>query len=313
MYSVYMKIITSNVCNKFLLAIHFLFVTLVIQWNPTGVEPYPFFNSILTAFLYGLIGSVIFYGIITITDSIFSFVKLMTFCSVSAFLCIAGVVFSGVYIHRDYFVIPFQIIVIFYILFLRHAVKSKFNRHFKKIIFIITISELIVLLQWTIFVSYAIVVRSEPRWIESIFYNTYNSLLIFMLFFYTYKFYYLIKRKVIISSESLVVDDNNLDEIFNKEHIIIIKALFTNTATCSFLRDELNLNNVSNTCEECHNKEYTASLCKAYKNIYNKILFTKKIISLLNLGEVVYPENKFNIKKIGWKLIIRKNIDVIIK
>ena len=167
--------------------------------------------------------------------------------------------------------------------------------------------------------AYSIVVREEPRWIESTFYNVYNMLLSFALLLSGIYLKVGIYRVVHISSEDIFIDDYNFSESLGKVNIEIIKCFLqknTDYKRCSDLYAVLNEKGIINSkasnwkCGECLEKNYTVTGCPKYKNIDNRIREIRKLFESLEIGTILYPENKMKILSEGWKLRFFNNVRI---
>lgn len=301
-----------NLLLYLIMSLPFLIISLMIHWAPSGVVPYTPFSSVFFAFSTGLLITIVMLSIILILISLKNFYRFLLFLILFFLIfCILSIIMS-LKIHRDYFTLYFQLSIIFYILFLIKASDYRQNKSFMMIIFITTSILLVMTTFWLSMVAISIVNRTEPRWIESTFYNLYTFSLMLILLYQNYSYFFFVKRSIFISSSTLIIDDNDVSEVFSDEYILLFKSLLKNRNKCFEINEDLNLENTPDICKACIEKEYNSSKCKVYKGIYNKILLLKKILLMTALGTIIYPEKKFDIKEKGWQIKMKKNIIITI-
>jgi len=174
---------------------------------------------------------------------------------------------------------------------------------------------------WLMMMGYAISTRQEPRWTESIIYNIYNSIIVFMLFLNVLKFRMKMFRRVYISDHSIRIDNYDFTEFLGSINLKIINAFLLNhnrNITCALLFTSLNNNangdlSINADCETCISSGYKVTQCPKYKTIYNRILDIKKLFESLEIGTIISPDNKMKILQEGWKLRFFDDIRVIDK
>ena len=310
---------------SFFFSIPAVLITVVISWNPSKNPPAsPFLTFpeplILSIVLFS-ISFIIILFLFQINNEILFYTGL-----ISSFIIFIGITsILAANLHRDYYTIHFQILLIFWIIFIRKSAffykgfsAKKYITHlynFTNILYLVTTL-------WIILMAYSIVTRQEPRWAESTLYNSYNMLLSIVLFLSGIFLKVGIYRIVHISKNTIVIDDYDFSECIGNVNIQIIKCFLKkgiNSQRCSEIFSLLNKNGIimSKTtnwdCEGCLDKGYTVSKCPKYKNIENRIREIRKLFESLEIGTILYPENKMKILTEGWKLKFFDDVKISIK
>ena len=172
--------------------------------------------------------------------------------------------------------------------------------------------------------GYAIATRQEPRWSESIVYNSYNTVLIFLLGTASLRLQLQRFRNIRIVDGDLYIDDWNFSRFFSEldKNIVIQFLTAEGNLTCFMLDIALREGGDGDgtdrkskpqqwSCRECLEKGYTTTRCPKYKNLYNRILNIKKLFETLEIGTIITTENKMQIKEEGWKLRLFDDVRVI--
>jgi signal transduction histidine kinase len=229
-------------------------------------------------------------------------------------------------IHRDFYTMFFQLLTIHYTLFLLRADVDLvgFSRSkFIESIFSISKWYFIIITAWIIIMSYSIVIRSEPRWIESTFYNLYNFLLgISMLVIAI-----ILKSKnylhVKIDKKNIWVNENSISKHFSPIEFTILYSFFIHPQgkrNCASIIKFLQKNSESYAdknfeCDECYIKDWAPSQCREFKGLKaNYISKIKTKIELAKIGTIISAsENRKRIKEEGWELCLFNNVKVTFK
>jgi hypothetical protein len=258
-------------------------------------------------------------------------------CSGATFfpLLLGGLVLSAVVavaaallLHRDYFSIVFQV-------FMNHVIiatlrtglltsrfqDSRFSRRF----FQTSLAVLILFGVWVIVMGRTIVVREEPRWIESTFYNLYNCVILFILYLGITRLRESLFKHIEVRSKSLIVNGYDITPLIGSTNLLILRCFASmqrDRITCAAIDacafgddDEIRSDEVGVdgcvkkwTCEECIANGYKATQCTRYKTIYNGILDLKKTLETFELGTILPPSNRRNILTEGWKLMLFEGV-----
>ncbi|GAB6089205.1 hypothetical protein [Spirochaeta dissipatitropha] len=237
------------------------------------------------------------------------------FCWYGASFCfVFAAIFWGAYwIHRDFYSLLFLYVIIFFILIMIRLPYLKLIRNKKRVYTAIRAAAWGIFFTfsiWLIFMGYAIVTRSEPRWIESIAYNFLAMIILGILVASISILGEQINRVFMLSGKDILLDDRNLGDYFTGKEKEILES-FARAPEHQLNCSEL-LGGQIDTCRQCLDEGWTATHCKGYRNLKNQITLVKKYLELLEIGTLVtvsdnYRENK----RRGWKL--RFFDDVVLK
>lgn len=226
---------------------------------------------------------------------------------VSAFIALVsmGWVFA-LTLHRDFFVYTTQIILIlFTILLVRldEMVQTERRARVLRAVSAGALAAFLLWIGWLMMMSYTIVTRAEPRWIESTAYNLVNGLIGLGLLLTTTTLHDRAKRTVTYRNGSLYLDDRNVSEVLSRQEALLVRAFLAkadHTHTCQSLLRSIR---VAADCDRCREQMWTASNCPAYRNLKNRINATKKYLELLQIGTIVpVSESSRDTKESGWRL-----------
>ena len=298
-------------------------ITIMIHMNPSHAGPKSPFDgwgeALLPTVVFFFAGFSIFFLILSVKRrGAFLFV----FFSMFSLLC-AITILGALVLHRDYFTYIFQLVIMFWlILCSRNSFfrTSHPKKEFFTFLFVFNSAICGLWTIWTMMMGYAISTRQEPRWAESIVYNLFNLLLIIFLGTVSVLLNRRRYRNITIYEGDIYIDDWNFSGFFGDiDKKIALRLITTHKElTCSELSsywqktsDETGGNSNRWDCGECMSKSYTASKCPAYKKVYNRILTIKKLLESLEIGTVITPDNKMQIKDIGWKLRLFDDVRII--
>lgn len=228
------------------------------------------------------------------------------FCWYAATFCfVFAAVFWGAYwIHRDFYSLLFLYVIIFFILFMIRLPYLKLVKNKKRVYPALRTAAWGIFFTfsiWLIFMGYAIVTRTEPRWIESIVYNFLAMILLGILVASISILGEQINRVFMLSGKEIFLDDRNLGDYFTGKEKEILEGFARapkHQLNCSeLLAGQIDI------CDQCLDEGWTATHCKGYRNLKNQITLVKKYLELLEIGTLVtvsdnYRENK----RRGWKL-----------
>ena len=304
----------------------FILVSVLIHLNPSGFPPSTPFSSLSEALITG-----ISFFLPAAAGSAFLFNHqnkrfFVPFFFILMFVFLSATVFAAVIIHRDYVSILFQIIMNHIII---AVLKARFfgNRHrtrsFSQPFMIAVLIMLVLFSFWVILMGWTIAVRADPRWIESIFCNLYNCIIIFFLFLSILHLRGSLYKKMEIGRDRLFVDGYDITRLINTTNLLILYSMISQdreVVTCSVLDPLVFSSNRDGessvkkwTCDECLANSYKATQCPRYKTIYNGILELKKTLETFELGTILPPENRKNILTEGWKILFFEGVRVRIK
>ena len=222
--------------------------------------------------------------------------------------------FGGNSLHRDFYVYATQAIMLYFIIFLCRVNDLDLVKRKQVVYQGLFIGAMVIFALWTawlMMMAYAIVVRSEPRWIESTAYNLLNGIIGLLMVYAAVMLREHSKRTVWLKGQFLFLDSRNITELLTPMENSILH-FFVNAhghiLTChgltGRLRDAGTEFEVPNTdCDRCLSERWTASACPVYRNLKKRIDATKKYLELLQIGTIVpVSENPRNIKEAGWCL-----------
>ncbi|MDA3940241.1 MAG: hypothetical protein PF693_13200 [Spirochaetia bacterium] len=231
------------------------------------------------------------------------------------FIILLLISFYGGYIfHRDFYVYATQIIFLYLIIFLLRLDSLGLVKKKKDVYPALFIGTFVIFVLWTIWLMmmfYTIVLRTEPRWIESTIYNLINGLIDIILLYSAVFLWENAKRRINFRKGNLYLDDRNISKILSPQenHMCCLFLMAPDhVLNCKQLTEHLKKKwpeeeNVSTDCDRCIKEKWTVSSCTAYRNLKNRIIATKKYLELLQLGTIVpVSENPQKIKKSGWCL-----------
>jgi len=287
-------------------------ITWMVYLNPSGSPPgNPFSNwiqpTVWSATLFTF--SFLLFAILLILERviILRMVQIVT----GTVLCGTAILMAQ-YIHRDYYSAVFMILVslgatnLYRIPDLPLPPKGRKYLHQYSLVALFICFALMI---WILLMGYAIAVRSEPRWSESILYNTYNGGLLLITFVSSLRLGRGGKRNVVVGRHTLIIDDLDLSMLLNEKTESILFLLFKypgERITCRFITDE-EPEYYREECEWCT----VAGSCTEYGKLESILLELKKIITSLQLGSLELPDPKRRSRSEGW--IFRPSSDVTIE
>lgn len=220
---------------------------------------------------------------------------------------------AGLRIHRDFFTFPAQLVILFTSLVLIRLddldiVKRKPESY--RALYAGAMAMFGLWILWLMLMSYAIVARTEPRWIESSAYNLINGVIGVLLAFSASMLRNQAKRIVRIEDGSLFLDRRNISDILSPQESRLAKLFIVEPGRalgCEALVSSLNGDFPSPSgqasCGECKRNGWNASKCGAFRNLKNRINEVKKFLELLQIGTIVpVSENVRDIKLSGWRM-----------
>ncbi len=229
-----------------------------------------------------------------------------------------GSVLSGTGLHRDFYSAAFQYLLSAPVVLLAYIVVGNRDKEQLSRGTLIALSRAGMVLsvlyaQWIIFMGYAVVVRLEPRPLQSMVYNLYNIALVLLLFLLSRVVGTKAYRTMVIAQQRVYADGKDLALLVGDQKAAAI-AFFARAPNLTLRCTDLQVLSeavVSRTdrdkCEQCVNSNAKATLCPKYRNTYNNILEIKKALEFLEIGTITSPDNKRSILDKGWKLCLFQN------
>ncbi len=254
-----------------------------------------------------------------------SFVSLFI---VSPLILIGLVWVNAILLHRDFFVYGTQVVIIFFTILLVRLDDLGIVSRKKEVFRAVSSGAYIAFtlwVGWLMMMSYAIVTRAEPRWIESTAYNLVNGVIALVLLVTASTLRDREKRILSCREDRFYLDERDISALLTPQECRIVGAFLTgqqNTHTCrsllEYLRtavpaggDDLIQRDSPTECSRCLLERWTASNCAPYRNLKNRISDTKKYLELLQIGTIVpVSENPREIKETGWVLRLFDDVRV---
>ncbi|MDA3955279.1 hypothetical protein [Oceanispirochaeta sp.] len=308
----------------FFYSVLFLILSLVIHWNPSGAEPVSCFSGYGEAIVYGIGLSIIHYFLYRLLAKEKSKNHILLIITISGMLFLT-VILTGLFLHRDYFSMMLPVFICLQnILYRKEVFFHHLERHraINKLLYILSIIMLLCWIVWILMMGYLISSRQEPRWIESLIYNIYNIFLMIIFFISIFDLQKKMKIRILVIDDSIWLSQLNLSEFLGLFKNEILVQLLVNhkkqgRINCHDLvkalsdKDLMTINDMDCMC--CKENKQKATLCKEYRKIYRQILDIKKVLELMQIGTIVYPENKMDVVTVGWALKLNSNIEIIIE
>lgn len=232
---------------------------------------------------------------------------------------VAVVLLLGLGLHRDFFSLFFQIVAMYVIVVLRGIPlysEGPSLRQWIRSVHRVSLIVFVLGFVWLMMMGYAISTRQEPRWAESIVYNIYFSVLLFILFLSIVQNRERLFRQVHVTPQRFVVDEFDFSELLGTVNLRILYHMVEtgdSPVTCSHLRGYLSPTDEAardRECSECLSKNYKASLCAPYRNLANRVRDIRKLLESADVGTIVSPENKMRVLTEGWRLRLFEGVHV---
>jgi len=229
---------------------------------------------------------------------------------------------AGSTIHRDFFAFMSPAILLYMTVFLFRIDDLELTRRKIDVYPHILTGAIVVFslwVGWLMLMSWAIVTRLEPRWIESTAYNVNNGLIGLLFLYAAITLRDRARRTIRLRDDRLFLDERNLSEHLSpQEHRFILAFLAADDApvTCRDLITRLHetdpgLVGRAVDCRRCLAERWTASDCSVFRNLKNRINSTRKYLELLQIGAIVpVSENVREIKEHGWQIRLFDDVRV---
>jgi len=245
-------------------------------------------------------------------------------------IALIGLAWGGAsVVHRDFFSFPSQVIMIYLTIGVYKIDELDVIRQKREVyphIFTGAMVIFVLWIGWLMIMAYAIVVRQEPRWIESSVYNLFNGVIGITLVIAAATLKNRSKHSLKLLQDGIYLDDRNISKLLSPQENRIVSAFISapsHTLTCQTLRARLNKTNDAanedparigplDECERCIAENWTAYDCATYRNLKNRINDTKKYLELLQIGTIVpSEENRREIKITGWRFRLFDDVRLI--
>lgn len=134
--------------------------------------------------------------------------------------------FSALLVHRDYFTWPAQLVMLYYTIFLYRVdhlglIKRKVQVY--RALYLVAIVVFILWIGWVMLMSWAIVARTEPRWIESTFYNFCNGLIGLVMIYTAGILRDRAKQTIHLSGGAIYLDERNVSSLLSPQENTLIR------------------------------------------------------------------------------------------
>ncbi len=314
----------TRIIFVFLVILSWYCTTIMSFTNPSGtleIHEKAFEDSYLLFGVFPLVLAAFFYVLLRTKHTIQFFVILI----ILSILCGALVLFTSSSYHRDYFTLFFQFaLLLFASVIIKFPDLLIYNNRIK-IIKVLTQTAFVLFigcLCWIILMGYSIATRAEPRWIESIIYNSVN---VFILSFLAFSISRLQQQtyKILHCTQTMcTLNERNLSLHLSDREIALLYCFIAsreNTCTCSeiytYLLDlDLLEHPGDNNCSACLSEQWSAISCRFYRNIKNQLTSLKKSLELVEIGTIVNTTGKLSeTKNQGWKLKLFSDVIVSVK
>src|SRR6056297_2778062 len=206
-----------------LLSSSWFVISIMVHLNPTGTLP--MYGSRGGALLLQTAGLLIIFLLIERTRVTRNYRCFQRWFLISVFFSIACTTVAGYLIHRDYYSFYMPIFLAHAILFLDSfsrfgVVRNRLQTY--RYLFYSAILMTFLVFAWLIIVSYTIVVRIEPRWIEATWYNLVNALFGFLLLWTASSLWEHRKRTVRVLEKRILVNEKDITGSLTPQEVVLL-------------------------------------------------------------------------------------------
>ena len=290
-----------------------LVLSFLVHRNPSGTIPINLHSWVLPLQFGGALLLFLLFHLAEKTNSKRRFLLFIISSLLSSLIISTA---AGIFVHRDYYSFFMPLLLAHIGLFIHRLdslsmVKDKQRTY--RALFYATLLVTLLSFSWIIIASYTIVVRLEPRWIESTWYNLFNALLAFCLLWSAATLWENRKKNVRVKDGRIYIDGIDYSESLSPQEIILLHLFLTSNSqplNCSgllaLLRKEPS--DIDETvsqvgCAACLEENYPPSKCASYRNLKNRITDIKKYLELMRIGTILpMSQNPRHIKERGWVL-----------
>lgn len=305
-------------------------VTLIVHANPSGAGPVSPFSGWPAAALVSVATGIVSFILFFVSLRARTVRANVGWVGAGLVLHLVGLVALGLSLHRDYFTLVFTTVFAFLIVYVssfrtRHDAKTltgpappAMRDSIRHLVTVVTAVTALVSV-WIILMGYAISTRAEPRWAESILYNVYFVVLVVIMVGAISSLRGETRRTVCVAENSFVADGHEFAGVLGEVNLRLLNQFMVSrgeSLQCSQLalaipsRNEPAVTEIRRECEECRRQRYTATNCRRYRNLYNRIRDIRNLLESLEVGTILSPENKMNVVAEGWKLMLFENVAV---
>jgi len=290
-------------------------IAVMVHWNPSHSEPGNPFATFSVFLLFAFCNAA---GLLLVTWILLKVRDrglFETLFALAFFLLLAYGIGLALRVHRDFFTYVFQHILSFWLIFCRRLegfsrpTRAKTTLRYMRTVNIVVFALTSI---WLILMGYAVCIRAEPRWIESMLYNAYNLVLVFLLIIMTSHLGTALYKRVSIDGKSFVVEGHDFSTYMSdadKRLAVQFLSAQGRSIPCSEVSAALEAvrsgsGGRTNTwdCATCQKENYPVYKCPKYRAAYNRVLSVKKLFEALEIGDILSPGGQAAAKKSGWKL-----------
>lgn len=296
-------------------------ITLAVAWNPSGAPPASPFGSPLVALTLALLLGVLAFGGLWVVLGATRAGRFVVAASTWLVLSVVASIALATLLHRDYYSHAFQLPLIAWFVVARRMDLFASPVHRERLYGYLRTFNIVVFVftgVWIALMGYAISTRQEPRWAESIVYNIYNTLFIFLLAVTTVDLRIRGQRTVVVSEDNLHIDRYDFSGYFTGTAGVVVRAFLRSegrTFTCREIATQAGEETESgpNSCVACLEARWKVTRCRHYRNIYNMTLDIRRVLETLEIGTIVSPQDRSRVKEDGWKLRLFANVRVVVR
>lgn len=289
-----------------LVALSWLTISVMAEINPSHTLPKNHTGLFVSAILYfviPLLSVIMQHVVFTIGKPVRFFIALTAY----HFFLISAVYWASAVSHRDYQSLLFQLILVFIAAALLQIPEFRISRNKKQIYkttcyFVMIIFT--IFLFWLMLMGYAIVTRSEPRWIESTAYNFVGAFISLVMLMCAVALHHRTYQVFESTGNSIVWNDDDISDHFTQAEKSVLLTYVHNpeSCTCNTLTGIIEPEETGQ-CRVCIEKGWSAINCKNFRKVKKYTLAIKKYLELLGVGTIVQVSEKYHlIKQYGWKL-----------
>ena len=289
-----------------LAGISWMAVSLMVLLNPSGTLAKYDTSTMVDIILWAGIPvglSAFFFLMFRCTKKTLFFLLL---CVLLVFLATA-VFWAASVSHRDYHTILFQFQLLLVSAMLLQLPEFGIVRDRKKIyraLVTATFAVFFAFSVWLIFMGYAIVTRTEPRWIEATVYNFVGALILLVMLFSAVALRHKAYRILYLNNQEIIWEDRVIsNELTGKEKEVLLLYLQNlESCNCAQLTAAIS-SRTPESCRECHENGYSAIDCTAFRQAKKYTAALKRVLELLGAGTIVpVSDNYREIKQKGWRI-----------
>lgn len=279
-----------------------------------GIHPESYFVGKPDPLVIGLILMAVFFGLFAVllnmkNEELYSRVFI-----ISSIVIMTSILAVGVFLYFNFLRIAFHAAAQLYLIYLyKHEIfgRKKRKKESLRVIYFITLFITAASLAWVFFFGYHGIILNAPTAKPWMILNLYTIGIVFISLDAILSLYKKMYRQVLITADSLLVDNHDFTQLLGQKDLEVLSVIAnrpSGNVSCASILEKLSPENdpqaIKEKCETCIREKYKATLCPDYKRIYNQILKIKNILETMRIGTILSPENKMNITREGWTLLM---------